>query len=255
MVCNIEKEIDNFSIRENSKYRNECKECRILYLRQYRIDKNNNQFIINKSIKLTKICNTCNEEKPIEEFIKQKRMCKICKSIYLKNYYNENKKSASLLNKKRYINNMERIKEQTKMYSKNNRDKINKRSRKYISYLRKNDPLYAMKTSISSSIRRALRLLNIPKRFKTAEIIGCSFLELKIHIENNFISDMSWSNRDKWHIDHIIPISFAINEEEVILLNHYSNLRPMWSLDNIVKSNKIDENNNLYINIMKKRSQ
>ena len=33
MVCNIEKEIDNFSIRENSKYRNECKECRILYLR------------------------------------------------------------------------------------------------------------------------------------------------------------------------------------------------------------------------------
>ena len=62
-------------------------------------------------------------------------------------------------------------------------------------------------------------------------------------------------NEPRSSIDHIIPISFAINEEEVILLNHYSNLRPMWSLDNIVKSNKIDENNNLYINIMKKRSQ
>lgn len=52
---------------------------------------------------------------------------------------------------------------------------------------------------------------------------------------------MSWDNRSKWHVDHIIPISLAQNKEEVILLSHYLNLRPMWAKDNIVKSNMIED--------------
>jgi hypothetical protein len=52
---------------------------------------------------------------------------------------------------------------------------------------------------------------------------------------------MNWENKNKWEIDHIIPISIARNEEEIIKLNHYSNLRPLWRKDNRDKSNKILE--------------
>ena len=40
------------------------------------------------------------------------------------------------------------------------------------------------------------------------------------------------------HIDHIKPISLAKTEEEVYLLNHYTNLQPLWAEENIKKSNK-----------------
>jgi hypothetical protein len=32
-----------------------------------------------------------------------------------------------------------------------------------------------------------------------------------------------------WHIDHIVPIAFGTTEE-IYLLNHYTNLRPLWAM-------------------------
>ena len=50
---------------------------------------------------------------------------------------------------------------------------------------------------------------------------------------------MSWENQGKWHIDHIIPLSSAANEEELYKLCHFTNLQPMWATDNIRKGSKI----------------
>jgi hypothetical protein len=50
---------------------------------------------------------------------------------------------------------------------------------------------------------------------------------------------MSWDNYGEWHIDHIIPLSFAKNEDEIMKLCHYTNLQPLNGIDNIRKSNKI----------------
>jgi len=71
--------------------------------------------------------------------------------------------------------------------------------------------------------------------------IGCSLSDLKIHIENKFTDGMTWANYGKtgWHIDHIIPLSSASNELELQSLCHYSNLSPLWSSDNLKKSNKL----------------
>ena len=42
-----------------------------------------------------------------------------------------------------------------------------------------------------------------------------------------------------WHIDHIIPLYSAKNEEDIIKLCHYTNLQPLWAEENLSKSNKI----------------
>lgn len=50
---------------------------------------------------------------------------------------------------------------------------------------------------------------------------------------------MTLDNYGEWHLDHIIPISSAKTEEEVIKLNHYTNFQPLWAEDNWNKGNKI----------------
>ena len=61
---------------------------------------------------------------------------------------------------------------------------------------------------------------------------------LTIHIINyKFESWMSWENRGLyngelnygWDIDHIVPLSSAKKEDDIIKLNHYSNLQPLCS--------------------------
>jgi 5-methylcytosine-specific restriction endonuclease McrA len=51
---------------------------------------------------------------------------------------------------------------------------------------------------------------------------------------------MTWENWGvyTWHIDHIIPLSSAKTDEEVYLLWHYSNLRPLSAQENLKKGKK-----------------
>lgn len=54
---------------------------------------------------------------------------------------------------------------------------------------------------------------------------------------------MTWDNygkgREKWSIDHIIPLTKIdlSNIEEFKKVNHFTNLQPLWNIDNIRKSN------------------
>lgn len=66
----------------------------------------------------------------------------------------------------------------------------------------------------------------------------------KCEIEKKLI----FFNKDKsngeldygWGMDHIIPISYAKTEEDVIKLNHYTNLQPLCSFVNrVIKRDKI----------------
>ena len=75
---------------------------------------------------------------------------------------------------------------------------------------------------------------------KTEFILGCDVNFFIKHIEKQFLKYMTWENKNEWEIDHITPISESKTIEDVIKLNHFTNLRPLWKKDNKLKSNKIE---------------
>jgi hypothetical protein len=91
---------------------------------------------------------------------------------------------------------------------------------------------------------------NTYKNNKTLDILGCTFEQLKQHIESQFEPWMSWDNMGTkivsspnimWDIDHIIPLCSAKNEDDIKQLNHYTNLRPLCSYNNrFIKRGKIN---------------
>lgn len=104
----------------------------------------------------------------------------------------------------------------------------------------KSDPVYAMRMVVSRSIRGVISRMGYTKRNRTYEILGCSWEFFKGYIEAKFQEGMTWENRCDWEIDHIIPVSSATTEEEVLRLNHYTNLQPLWSWQNRQKGTSHD---------------
>jgi 5-methylcytosine-specific restriction endonuclease McrA len=48
-----------------------------------------------------------------------------------------------------------------------------------------------------------------------------------------------------WHVDHVIPLSSAKSkEEELEKLYHYTNLQPLWAIENIRKGSRLQDNLN-----------
>ena len=189
----------------------------------------------------TKVCSKCNVEKEISEFRKDRSKkdglypsCKRCKLLWR----HKNKELTNLANQRSRLNCQERIKKYNSEYQKKNKDKINTRSVER----RKSDPLYKLSLLIRSRIYNFLKYKNVTKKNKTSEIVGCSLETLKFHIENQFTNGMSWELMGKHiHIDHIIPLSSAKTEQEILKLCHYTNLQPLWAKDNLKKYNKIIE--------------
>ena len=74
--------------------------------------------------------------------------------------------------------------------------------------------------------------------------MGCSIDELKLYLESQFTEGMSWKNWgiDGWSIDHRMPLSRVdlTDLEQLRKVCHYTNLQPMWIIENIRKSNKYE---------------
>ncbi|MGQ3041102.1 MAG: hypothetical protein ACT6TH_15325 [Brevundimonas sp.] len=103
---------------------------------------------------------------------------------------------------------------------------------------RRTDPVRAMQARLSRLHRHALAQVGAIKTSPTFEQLGYTADQFVAHIERQFVKGMGWHNMGEWQIDHIIPVSEATNEADVVALNQLSNLRPMWSPENNSKKNK-----------------
>ena len=132
-------------------------------------------------------------------------------------------------------------KDKIKKYFIDNKAKINIQKNTYQKNKKENDILFKLKCNLSCRIYHALNAKKYIKSQRTLEMLGCDLETIKSHLEKQFIDGMNWSNKGDWHIDHIIPCASAKTEEELIKLFHYTNLQPLWAIDNILKKDKIIE--------------
>jgi len=111
----------------------------------------------------------------------------------------------------------------------------------------KEDPLFRMKAIAYSSVFGAIKRRGFLKNGRTHQILGCSFEELKRHIEKQFEKGMSWGNYGEWHIDHRVPLSSASTPEELEYLLHYMNLQPLWAGENMAKGAEMPDSVQLHL--------
>jgi transcription-repair coupling factor (superfamily II helicase) len=188
-------------------------------------------------------CIKCGEVKDICMFGKKtptriSTICKKCENIRIrdvrKKRAKENEEYRKLKNKKRYAQRKKRM-----LADEEFRKHINKKITKRRSIRYKTDPLYNFKKKLRNNIRNSFKRGGFTKETKTKEILGAEWEVIKEYFEKRFQEGMTWDNQGEWHIDHILPISTATSHEDVIRLNHYTNLQPLWAEDNIKKSDEL----------------
>jgi hypothetical protein len=112
------------------------------------------------------------------------------------------------------------------------------------------NPIYNLTQRLRSRMRIAFRRSGTERtrRSMTRDLLGCSFDSFKTYIESLFKTGMNWENHGvyvsggpaTWHVDHIIPcVAFDFTkEEDMRKCFHYTNMQPMWALDNFRKSSR-----------------
>lgn len=178
---------------------------------------------------LTKICSKCGQDKPLSEYNKHKAnkdglqyQCNSCRLEYRINNRNKIREKDRLY----YHKTVDQRKQYAKQYRENNKSIRNEKER----IRKQNDPLYKLSCCLRTLVIQSIKRKGYKKNTKTESILGCDWFTFKQYIENQFDDNMSWSNQGTyWDIDHIIPTSSAITEEDIIRLNHYTNLRPLES--------------------------
>jgi hypothetical protein len=106
---------------------------------------------------------------------------------------------------------------------------------------RKTNILACISGRIRARLSEAIRTQGYSKGLQTEQMLGCSWEELKSHIESKFKEGMDWGNRALWHIDHVIPLASAKNQKELMELANYKNLQPLWAVENFKKGATLDQ--------------
>lgn len=169
---------------------------------------------------------------------------------YSANYYKSNKKSllekqkiyreesheAIKLSKAMYYSRKKHeISEKHKHYALLNHESIREYKREWTARRKVTHPEFALSIRYRKRVRMAVAKQGIKIGGRTHALVGCGWAQLKDHLESMFVEGMSWDNFSDWHIDHVIPLSSAKDEKSLVALCHYSNLQPMWPIDNLKK--------------------
>ena len=164
-----------------------------------------------------KQCSMCFVVKDMSSFYKKQSKCISC----LKIIREENKEKTSLRMKEYHVKNRERKKE----YERN----------KY-----KSDINNKLSLLLRGRIRHAMK--GGQKPASAVKDMGCTVQELRVHLESQFKDGMTWENHGVfgWHIDHKKPLAMfnLANRESFLQACHYTNLQPLWWVDNVKKGSR-----------------
>ena len=243
--CGIEKPINEFRKTYNKKfdkyyYRTECHDCEVLYSRQYELTRKdraeykkeyNKNYRIKNGEKLNEYNNKYRTEH--KEEIKKQR----------KEHYKTNKDRIIERQKEYYQKNKNDILKYHHKYNKDKSEILVKKAYEYQKYKESTDDFYKFKRLIRDCILKSFKRTNHRKNSYAKDIIGIDFDEAWEYLKETWKKNYGTEyNGEPYHIDHIIPLSTAKNEEDVIKLCHYTNLQMLKPEDNLEKSDKLDWN-------------
>lgn len=209
-----------------------------------------------------KICSRCKIKKELSCFTKDKQRRDgyyvICKECRHKEYEKHSLTIKEKASNRYYKNKKDGIKpkpspnksKNDKKYYLNNRDKIIKYSVNYKKERRNKDIQFRIACNLRRRLHHALK-----NNYKSGSavrdlgfVFGNAIKNLKLWLEQQFYfipeanEWTTWENYGRlWHIDHIIPLSsFDLTDpKQLRKACHWFNLRPLWSKENIAKSDKL----------------
>lgn len=172
-------------------------------------------------------------------------------TVSSKQYYLDNKAKIAVSWKQYQLNNKADLNAYMKQYTLNNKSKIAVQQKQYKSNNKakivaqykqryQTDLLFRIKRKLRSVVGSAFKRIGKNKPARTEQLLGCSWIEAKAHFERLFQEGMTWENHGEWHIDHIRPVA-SFKVDELHLMNHISNLQPLWAEENL-GSKKVSDN-------------
>jgi len=229
-ICQEEKILEDFTFDKGNKKdgrRASCKEC---------CRKKNAEYI------------KANPDKKLESDKKSYEKLKEKKLAQKKEYYLLKKEEILLKRKEYHLNNKEKISENNRKYREANLEHLKEHNREYqrkyakILSIKKRQlvdstPLRQFKERIRCLVKNSFYRLKHNKTKRVSEVIGTDWETVKEHFISQFKDGMTWEAfiAGEIHVDHIKPLASAKTEEELIALCHYTNLQPLWCLDNLSK--------------------
>ena len=185
---------------------------------------------------IVKQCTACGEEKTLDFFRQRSKE----KSHLFYNQCRQCESKAVMKWRKDPVANEMYLASLRKHY-RNNKEKKLKQIKSSNEKMYAKDPSKKILRNLRSRHRQAL--VGKFKEETTRKLLGASLEEVRSHIEQQWTEGMNWSNYGVhgWHVDHIIPLSSfdLTNLEEQRKAFHYTNLQPLWAIDNLKKGNKV----------------
>lgn len=146
----------------------------------------------------------------------------------------ENREASRARSRKYYYDNQDLVAAKSKT------PEARARVAAYMQQRKRANPEFRLKCNLRVRLRSALKRQRGTTSLRTVQLIGCSVSFLVNHLERLFQSGMSWANYGQWHVDHIQPCAKfnLLDPDQQKACFHYSNLQPLWAVDNLRKSAK-----------------
>ena len=183
-----------------------------------------------------KKCAACQNEFPLDNFPKDKThkcgyrsYCFPCNREKINTHTKKRKEKRKLENKV----NKDQISNYNKDYYSKNKEVFQTNYKNYL----KTNPQFKIAHNTRVRINKALK--NNSKSISTEELLGLTFNEYKIYLEDRFNEYMNWDNYGSyWDIDHIRPCATfdLTNEDEFKICFHHSNTQPLSKKENQTKN-------------------